>query len=53
MALGAVMFVVYIVREWSVPATVDNAMLVSSYANTAIFWLTIGVSAWAYRVLSR
>ena len=52
-ALGLVMFSVFVIREWSVATTPDNAMLVNSYSSTAIFWLWVAGAGLVYRVLRK
>ena len=47
------MFSVFVVREWSVATTPDNAMLVNSYSSTAIFWMWVAGIGLVYRVLRK
>ena len=47
------MFSVFVIREWSVATTPDNAMLVNSYSATAIFWLWVAMGGLVYRVLRK
>ena len=53
MLIGFIYFITYVIREWSTPAIVDNAMLISSYANTAIFGMWIMLIGFVWQILRK